>query len=45
MSANQHCPTCDRGLWHVGHVCYTYADLTRMRAEAASKRADAGVSR
>ena len=25
------CPTCDRDLWHIGHACYTYADLAASR--------------
>jgi len=28
------CPTCRNGLWHVGHVCYTDADLAERRARA-----------
>lgn len=32
------CPTCDRDLWHPGHVCYTYDDLRRMRAEGDARR-------
>jgi len=35
MSDREPCPTCDRDLWHVGHVCYTYADLAMIRSRIA----------
>jgi len=35
------CPSCDNGLWHRGHVCYTYAEWHERIAANNAKAEDA----
>lgn len=39
------CPSCDYGLWHVGHECYTYEEWYENQKRYKEEQAAARIQR